>query len=148
MVLYGDWVGISGVALWGYIHSSPFTFPTPDTPTQPTHSYSQSQSHTPTIYPIHHSPNQPSSLPPLYAKHTLSPPYQTHSHTSTQLIYPIIHTPHIIVPSKPSPLLPLYAHSAAKTRISPSEAHMALGRFCCALTIGCKCKTSNINKRL
>ena len=32
-------------------------------------------------------------------------------------------------------LLPLYAHPAAKTLISPSKVHMSLGRFCCALTI-------------
>ena len=42
-------------------------------------------------------------------------------------------------------LLPLYAHLAANTLISPSKAHMSLGRFCCALTIEYKCKTSNIN---
>ena len=77
-----------------------------------------------------------------------TPPNQTHSHTSTQPLYPTIHTPHIIVPSKSSPLLSLYAHSAAKTRISPSKAHMSLGRFCCALTIEYKRKTSNINKCL
>ena len=35
MVLYGDWVEISGVALCGYIHSSPYTIPTPDTPHPP-----------------------------------------------------------------------------------------------------------------
>ena len=83
-------------------------------------------------------------------RHTLLPPNQTHSnsHTSTQLIYPTIPTPHSIVPSKPSPLLPLYAQSATKTRISPSNAHMSLGRFCCALPTGYKRKTSNIDKRL
>ena len=72
-------------------------------------------------------------------RHTLPPPNQTN--------YPTIPTPYIILPSKPSPLLPLYAHPAAKTRISPSKAHMSLGRFCCALTIEYKCKTSHINKR-
>ena len=35
MVLYGDWVGISRVALCGYIHSSPYTSSTPDTPHPP-----------------------------------------------------------------------------------------------------------------
>ena len=35
MVLYGDWVEISGVALCGYIHSSPYTISTPDTPHPP-----------------------------------------------------------------------------------------------------------------
>ena len=81
-------------------------------------------------------------------RHTIPPPNKTHSHTSTQPIYPTIHTPHIIIPSKPSPLIPLYAHSAASTRISPSKAHMSLWRFCCDLTIEYKCKTSNINKCL
>ena len=28
MVLYGDWVGISGVVLYGYIHSSPYIIST------------------------------------------------------------------------------------------------------------------------
>ena len=81
-------------------------------------------------------------------RHTLPPPNQTHSHTSTRPNYPTIATPYIIVPSIPSPLLPLYAHPAAKTLISPSKAHMSLERFCRALTIECKCKTSHINKRL
>ena len=35
IVLYWDWVGISGVALCGYIHSSPYTIPIPDTPHPP-----------------------------------------------------------------------------------------------------------------
>ena len=35
MVLYGDMVGISGVALCGYILSSPYTILTPDTPHPP-----------------------------------------------------------------------------------------------------------------
>ena len=81
-------------------------------------------------------------------RHTLPPPNQTNSHTSTRPNYLTIPTLYIIVPSKPSPLLPLYAHPAAKTLVSPSKAHMSLGRFCCALTIEYKCKTSNINKRL
>ena len=79
----------------------------------------------------HPTPSQPVPLPHI---------------NPTQL--PTIPTPYIIVPSKPSPLLPLYAHPAAKTLISPSKAHMSLGRFCCALTIEYKCKTSHINKRL
>ena len=81
-------------------------------------------------------------------RHTLPPPNQTHSHISTQPNYPTIPIPYIIVLSKPSHLLPLYAHPDAKTLISPSKAHMSLGRFCCALTIEYKYKTSNINKRL
>ena len=81
-------------------------------------------------------------------RHTLPPPNQTHSHTSTRPNYPTIPTPYIIVPSKPSPLLPLYAQRTAKTLISHSKAHMSLGRFCCVLTIEYKCKTSHINKRL
>ena len=55
------------------------------------------------------------------------------------------YTLHIL--SYPPNLLPLYAQPAAKTRISPSKAHMSLGRFCFALTIEYKFKTSNINKR-
>ena len=35
MVFYGDWVEISEVVLCGYIHSSPYTIPTPDTPHPP-----------------------------------------------------------------------------------------------------------------
>ena len=53
--------------------------------------------------------------------HTLPPPNQTHSHTSTKPIYPTIPSSHIIVPSKPSPLLLLYTHPDAKTLISPSN---------------------------
>ena len=81
-------------------------------------------------------------------RHTLPPPNQTNSHTSTRHNYPTIPTLYIIVSSKPSPLLLLYAHPAAKTFVSTSKAHMSLGRFCCALTIEYKCKTSHINKRL
>ena len=76
---------------------------------------------------------------PLPTRPTLTPQFN-----STTPPYP----PNIIVPSKPSPLLPQYAHPAAKTLISPSKAHMSLERFCCALTIEYKCKTSHINKRL
>ena len=72
-------------------------------------------------------------------RHTVPPANQTHSHTATRPNYPTIPTPYIIVPSKPSPLLPLYAQPGAKTLISPSKAHMSLGRFCCALTIEYKC---------
>ena len=39
-------------------------------------------------------------------RHTLLPPNQTHSHTSTRPSYPTIPTPNIIVPSKPSPSYP------------------------------------------
>ena len=81
-------------------------------------------------------------------RHILLPPNQTHSHTSTRPNNPTIPIPYIIVPSKPPSLLPQYAHPAAKTLISPSKAHMSLGRFCCALTIEYKCKTSHINKCL
>ena len=59
LLLYGDWVGIRGVALYGYIHSFPYTIPTPDThrPTQPTPPPTPL---TQPIYPtttIHHSSN-------------------------------------------------------------------------------------------
>ena len=93
-------------------------------------------------------PHQKRSVHYPTNRHTLPPPNQTHSHTSTRSNYPTIPIPYIIVPSKPSPLLPLYAHPAAKTLISPNKAHISLGRFCCALTIEYKCKTSHINKRL
>ena len=71
MVLYGDWVGISGVALCGYIHSSPYTIPIPDTPHLPNLLLLQ----IPIPHPDPtHLPNssqpQPSSLPPLYAHPT------------------------------------------------------------------------------
>ena len=95
-----------------------------------------------------HRPYQKRSVNYPTNRHTLPPPNQTHSHTSTRPSNPTIPTPYIIVPSKPSPLLPLYAHSAAKTLIGHSKAHMSLGSFCSALTIEYKCKTSNINKRL
>ena len=39
-------------------------------------------------------------------RHTLPPPNQTHSHTSTRPNYPTIPTPYIIVPFKPSPSYP------------------------------------------
>ena len=96
----------------------------------------------PTLHPSHPTPlpsqlysNQPDptiskTLRTLsHKKHTLPPPNQIHSYTSTRPNYPTIPTPYIIVPSKPSPLLPLYAHPAAKTLISPSKAHMSLGGF-------------------
>ena len=95
---------------------------------------------------LDHIKNAPYTIPQTDTP--FPPPNQTHSHTSTLPNYPTIPTPYIIVPSKLSPLLPLYAHPAAKTLISPSKAHMSLGRFCCALTIEYKCKTSHINKRL
>ena len=124
------------------------------------------------------SPPSPNSHPPYlpYIYHTQlhsranSTPYQpdprpypqpscTLSHPQTHLtpsqpdphLNPT-HLPHhthsTYLPAKPSPLLSIYAHPAAKTLISPSKAHMSLGRFCCAMTIEYKCKTSNINKRL
>ena len=111
----------------------------------PIQRYSTSPISTPTS--TLHQPTRPDPRPYLQPsvyylipRHTLPPPNQTHSHTSTQHIYPTIPTPHIIVPSKPSPILSLYDHPATKTLISPSNAHMSLGRFCCALTIEYKCK--------
>ena len=129
------------------------------------HFHHLAQTHTiiPTLHPSHPTPlpsqlysNQPDptldhikrSVHYPTNRHSLPSPNHTHSHTSTRPNYPTIPTPYTIVPSKPLPLLPLYAHTAAKTLISPSKAHMSLGRFCCALTIEYKCKTSHINKRL
>ena len=127
------------------------------------HFHHLAQTHTYHTYPISIPPKStPESTTPTNAtrpyqkrsvhyptnRHTLPPPNQIHSYTSTRPNYPTIPTPYIIVPSKPSPLLPVYAHPAAKTLISPSKAHMSLGRFCCVLTIEYKCKTSHINKRL
>ena len=113
-----------------YIHPTQLHSRVNSTPTNPTRPYQKRSVHYPTN------------------RHTLPPPKQIHSYTSTRPNYPTIPTPYIIVRSKPSPLLPLYDHPAAKTLISPSKAHMSLGRFCYALTIEYKCKTSHINKRL
>ena len=113
-----------------YIHPTQLHSRSNSTPTNPIRPYPLSSVHYPT------------------PRYTLPPPNQTPSHTSTQPICPTIATPQIIAPSKPSPLLPLYAHPAATTLISPSKAHMSLWRFSCALTIEYKCRTSNINKRL
>ena len=93
-------------------------------------------------------PDQKRSVHYPTNRHPLPPLNQTHSNISTRPNYTTIPTPYIIVPAKPSALLPLYAHPAAKTLISPNKAQMSLGRFCCALTIEYKCKTSNKNKRL
>ena len=83
------------------------------TPTNPTH---------PKTHPTHSQPDptptstpQPNPSIPPYPLRILSYPPDTH------------------------PLLPLYAQAAAKTRISPCNAHMSLGRFCCALPIEYKC---------
>ena len=113
---------------------------------RPTQLYSNQPDPTPT----RPDPTRPDPRPYHYPtnRHTLPPPNQTHSHTSIRPSYPTTPTPYIIVPSKPSPLLPLYAHPAATTLISPSKAHMSYGRFCCALTIEYKCKTLHINKHL
>ena len=111
-----------------YIHPTQLHSRVNSTPTNPTISETlRTLSHKQT----HPTPSQPDPLLHLN-------PTQLPHHT----------TPYIIVPSKPSPLLPPYAHPAAKTLISPSKAHMSLGRFCYALTIEYKCKTSHINKRL
>ena len=126
------------------------------------HFHHLAQTHTYYTYPTSIPPNStPEStlLQPTRPDHIENAPYTipqtdthyplpTRSYTSTRPNYPTIPTTYIIVPSKPSPLLPLYAHPAAKTLISPSKSQMSLGRFCCALTIEYKCKTSHINKRL
>ena len=141
---------------WPHTHLSPhpLSIPRPNShPTylpyiHPTQLYSRANS-TPT------NPTRPPTISTTFRtlshpRRTLAPANQTPSHTSAQPIYPTIPTPHSIVPAKLSLLLPLYAQYAAKTRISPtcSNAHMSLGRFCCALTIEYKCKPSNINKCL
>ena len=64
------------------------------------------------------NPTRPSTISKTLRKLSLPPPNQAHSHTATRPIYPTIPTPYIIVPSKPSSLLPLYAHPAAKTNQS------------------------------
>ena len=79
----------------------------------------------------HPTPSQPDTLPHL---NPIQIPHHTHP-----IYYRTLQT---LTPP------PLYALPAAKTLISPSKAHMSLGRFCCALTIEYKCKTSHINKRL
>ena len=56
----------------------------------------------PTLSDHIHSP--PYIIPP--PRHTLPPPNQTHSHTSTQPICPIIATPQIIALSNPQPSYP------------------------------------------
>ena len=45
-------------------------------------------------------------------------------------------------PKRPDPTC------SSPKRAAPSKAHMPLWRFCCALAIEYKCRTSNINKRL
>ena len=115
-----------------YIHPTQLHSRDNSTPTNPTRPSTTSK----TLRTLSHKQTHPTSSQPDQLPH-LNP-----------IHYPTIPTPYIIVPSKPSPLLPLYAHPAVKTLISPNKAHMSLGRFCCALTIEYKCKTSHINKRL
>ena len=100
---------------------SPYNTKARQTPLSPPNT----NSHPPYLHYIHptqhHSrvnstPTNPTRLDPRpYQKpsvhyptnrHTLPPPNQTHSHTSTRPSYPIIPTPYIIVPSKPSPSYP------------------------------------------
>ena len=115
-----------------YIHPIQLHSRVNSTPTSPTRPSTISK----TLRTLSHKQTHPTPSKPDPLQH-LNP---------TQLAH--IPTPYIIVPAKPSPLLTLYAHPDAKTLISPSKAHMSSGRFCCALTIEYKCKTSNINKRL
>ena len=91
-----------------YIHPTQFHSRFNSTPTNPTRPYEKRSVHYPTN------------------RHTLPPPNQIHSYISTRPNYPTIPTPYIIVPSKPSPLLPLYAHPAAKTLISPRKGAHAI----------------------
>ena len=121
-------------------HTYPTSIPPNSTPApillQPTRpdsrQYPQHSVHYPTPRHTLPPPNPyPPPLPHLNPTHL--------SHHAHSAYYRALQT---LTPHTP------YAQPAAKTRISPSNAHMSLGRFCCALTIEYKCKTSNINKRL
>ena len=112
---------------------TPLSLPSPNSHSQylpyshPTQLHSRSNSTpTNTIRPFPQS-----SVHYPTPRHTLPPPNQIQSHTSTQQICPTIATPQIIAPSKPSPLLPLYAYLAATTLISPSRAHVIMEVFLC-----------------
>ena len=117
----------------------------------------------PTLYPSHPTP-LPSQLysnkldPTL--DHIKNAPY-TIPQTDTPYPSQPVPLPHLNPTQLPHHTNPIYyrtlqtltsptqyAHPAAKTLISPSKAHMTLGRFCCALIIEYKCKTSHINKCL
>ena len=130
--------------LWMYPHSATPRIPTQSQyntkSSQPTayarlarpHFHHLAQTHTYHTYPTSIPPNStPESIllqptrpdPRPYQKrsvhyptnrHTLPPPNQTHSHTSTRPNYPTISTPYIIVPSKLSPLLPLLSSVLAR----------------------------------
>ena len=141
---------------------SPYNTKARQTPLSPPHKL------TPTIPTLH--PSHPTPLPSqLYSNQ----PDPTRPSTISKTLHTLSHKQTHPTPSQPDPLphlnptqlphhthsiyyrtlqtltlLPLYAHPAAKTLISPSKAHMSLGRFCCTLTIEYKCKTSHINKRL
>ena len=73
-------------------------------------------------------------------RHTL--PTKSQSHTPTQPTYRIHHSPN---PHPSRPYMPIPPQRLSLVLI---KSHMSLWRFCCALIIEYKCKTSNINKRL
>ena len=115
-----------------YIHPTQLHSRVNSTPTNPTRPSIISKtlralSHKQT----HPTPSQPNPLPHL---HPTQLPHHTHP-----IYYRTLQT---LTP--PTPICP----PPAKTLISPSKAHMSLGRFCCALTIEYKCKTSHMNKHL
>ena len=94
----GRWVGLG---VWDtnshppylhYIHPTQHHSRVNSTPTNPTR--------------LDPRPYQKPSVHYPTNRHTLPPPNQTHSHTSTRPSYPIIPTSYIIVPSKPSPSYP------------------------------------------
>ena len=115
-----------------YIHPTQHHSRVISTPTNPTRPSTTSKTlRTLSNKQTHPTPSQPDPLPHLNPTQL---PHHTHS-----IYYRTLQT---------LTLLPLYAHPAAKTLISPSKTHMSLGRFCCTLTIEYKCKTSHINKRL
>ena len=117
----------------------PYIYPTHPTPL-PSQLYSNQPDPT-----LDHIKNAPYTIPqtdthyPLPTRPTLTP-----QPDPTTPPYP----PHILLyPPNPHPSYP-YMLTPPQRLISPSKAHMSLGRFCCALTIEYKCKTSHINKRL
>ena len=112
-----------------YIHPTQHHSRVNSTPTNPTRPSTISKTlRTLSHKKTHPTPSKPDPLPHLNP----TPPYPLH-----------------VLSYHPNPYPPtLYAHPIAKTLISPSKAHMSLGKFCCTLTIEYKCKTSHINKRL
>ena len=115
-----------------YIHPTQHHSRVNSSPTNPTRPSTISK----TLRTLSHKQTHPtpSQLDPLPHLNLTQLTHHTHS-----IYYRTLQTPTFLF---------LYAHPAAKTPISPSKAHMSLGRLCCTLTIEYKCKTSHINKRL